>query len=222
MRPRLEFDGSRRRLLAARRNGLLTRHGIGYRPTRGSLPPAACVYRADGRKRRRCEGRPESPQLLEREGGGTVKTEYLELTRSIERLHRRFLDVLRAELNRIGSRDINGVQVLLLANIGEEEIAIRDLIERGYYQGSNVSYNIKKLAEMGYLTQRRSDHDRRSVTVALTEKAKHLVQRIRDLEDRIADQLGGLELGTEQIGSVCQALRGVERTWTDYIHFGGR
>jgi DNA-binding MarR family transcriptional regulator len=166
--------------------------------------------------------RRECPEPLEREGGGTVKTEYLELTRSIERLHRRFLDVLRAELNRIGTRDINGVQVLLLANIGEEEIAIRDLIERGYYQGSNVSYNIKKLADMGYLTQRRSDHDRRSVTVALTEKARNLVHRIRDLEDRIADRLTGLDLGTEQIGSVCHALRGVERTWTDYIHFGGR
>ena len=75
----------------------------------------------------------------------------LELTRLIERLHRRFLDVLRAELNRMSIKDINAVQALLLANIGEEEIVIRDLVERGYYQGSNVSYNIKKLVDMGYL-----------------------------------------------------------------------
>ena len=81
---------------------------------------------------------------------------YMDLTRLIERLHRRFLDVLRAELNRLGVRNINAVQALLLANISEEEIVIRDLVERGYYQGSNVSYNIKKLTELGYLVQERS------------------------------------------------------------------
>jgi hypothetical protein len=31
--------------------------------------------------------------------------------------------LLRAELNRLGIRDINSVQALLLANIGREEIA---------------------------------------------------------------------------------------------------
>lgn len=149
-----------------------------------------------------------------------MRQEYLELTRSIERLHRRFLDVLRAELNRLGIRDINGVQALLLANIGDAEIAIRDLVERGYYQGSNVSYNIKKLTEMGYLEQRRSPHDRRSVSISLTEKALAIVGRIRDLEERIADQLAGNDLDGEQIASVCRTLRGVERTWTDYIRYG--
>ncbi|MCH7958105.1 MAG: MarR family transcriptional regulator, partial [Proteobacteria bacterium] len=47
-----------------------------------------------------------------------MKKEYIELTRLIERLHRRFLDVLRAELNRMSIKDINAVQALLLANIG--------------------------------------------------------------------------------------------------------
>ena len=72
-----------------------------------------------------------------------MSNEYIELTLLIERLHQRFLDVLRTELKRIGVRDINGVQALILANIGESEVVIRDLIERGYYQNSNVSYNIK-------------------------------------------------------------------------------
>ena len=80
-----------------------------------------------------------------------VTKQYVELTRLIERLHRRFLDVLRAELNRLGVKNINAVQALLLANISDEEIVIRDLVERGYYQGSNVSYNIKKLTDLGYL-----------------------------------------------------------------------
>ncbi|HOT83197.1 MAG TPA: MarR family transcriptional regulator, partial [Candidatus Defluviicoccus seviourii] len=118
-----------------------------------------------------------------------MKKEYLEFTRLIERLHRRFLDLLRAELNHLSIRDINSVQALLLANIGEEQIAIRDLVERGYYQGSNVSYNIKKLAEMGYLEQERSAHDRRSVSIRLTTKAMNVVERIRELEQRIAGEL---------------------------------
>jgi len=154
------------------------------------------------------------------QGAMTVKKEYLELTRLIERLHRRFLDLLRAELNRLGIREINSVQALLLANIGREEIAIRDLVERGYYQGSNVSYNIKKLAEMGYLDQERSAHDRRSVSIRLTEKALAIVDDIRELEQRIAGQLDAQEVGSSEIGVVCQALRRVERTWTEYVHYG--
>lgn len=146
--------------------------------------------------------------------------EYLELTRMIERLHRRFLDLLRAELNRLGIREINSVQALLLSNIGREEIAVRDLVERGYYQGSNVSYNIKKLAEMGYLDQQRSTHDRRSVSIRLTEKALTIVDEIRELEQRIAVQLGAQDVGSSEIGVVCQALRCVERTWADYVHYG--
>jgi DNA-binding MarR family transcriptional regulator len=149
-----------------------------------------------------------------------MKKEYLEFTRLVERLHRRFLDLLRAELNRLAIRDINSVQALLLANIGDEQIAIRDLVERGYYQGSNVSYNIKKLAEMGYLEQERSEHDRRSVSIRLTPKALNVVEKIRMLEQRIAVQLDQQHFGSNEIEMVCQALRRVERTWTDYVHYG--
>lgn len=149
-----------------------------------------------------------------------MKKEYLELTRLIERLHRRFLDVLRAELARLGIKNINGVQALLLANIGDEEIVIRDLIERGYYQGSNVSYNIKKLVEMGYLEQERSAHDRRSVSIRLTEKARDVVRSIRELEDNLAETLSQHELDAEVMDGACRTLRRLERTWTDYIHYG--
>lgn len=148
-----------------------------------------------------------------------MKREYLELTRSIERMHRRFLDVLRAELNRLGIREINAVQALLLANIGEEQILIRDLLERGYYQGSNVSYNIKRLSEMGYLEQERSPHDRRSVSIALTPKAMDVVEKMRALEERIAGRLQDQDMDGRQITGVCEALRLVERAWSDFIHY---
>lgn len=146
--------------------------------------------------------------------------EYLELTRLIERLHRRFIDVLKTELTRIGVRDINGVQALLLTNIGEEEMAIRDLVERGYYLGSNVSYNIKKLTDLGYLEQERSAHDKRSVTIRLTEKALSVVIRMRELQDNNADALAKRGAGPEDLETLCGTLRSLERTWSDYINYG--
>ena len=144
-----------------------------------------------------------------------MKKDYLELTHLIERLHRRFLDVLRTELNRLGVRDINGVQALLLANIGEEEIVIRDLVERGYYQGSNVSYNIKKLVELGYLDQERTSHDKRSVTIKLTEKAIKIVEKVRELEDQNAEAFSAQQKTENETEQVLDSLRRLERVWAD-------
>ncbi len=150
-----------------------------------------------------------------------MSKEYIELTLLIERLHRRFLDVLRTELKRIGVRDINGVQALILANIGEGEVVIRDLIERGYYQGSNVSYNIKKLTDYGYLNQERAQHDKRSITVSLTDKGRKVVAGIVELETQ-----NGLRF-QQSIGNdttmpeATEMLRKLERTWDEYIRYGG-
>ncbi|NQV48122.1 MAG: MarR family transcriptional regulator [Rhodospirillaceae bacterium] len=149
-----------------------------------------------------------------------MKKDYLELTHLIERLHRRFLDVLRTELQRLGVRDINGVQALLLANIGEEEIVIRDLIERGYYQGSNVSYNIKKLVELGYLDQKRASHDKRSVSIRLTEKAIEIVTKIHVLEDQNATTFSENQKSDDESEIVLDSLRRLERMWADCIQYG--
>ncbi len=149
-----------------------------------------------------------------------MSKEYIDLTLLIERLHRRFLDVLRTELKRIGIRDINGVQALILANIGDDEIVIRDLIERGYYQGSNVSYNIKKLTDYGYLDQERALHDKRSITVKLTDKGRQVVSGVRELEEKngmkFLDNIGDPETMTNTI----EVLRKLERTWDEYIRYG--
>src|SRR5580658_4789620 len=80
----------------------------------------------------------------------------LDLPRLIERMHRRFLDVVRIELGRLGIEDISPVQAMMLDNIGNEEISVRGLIERGYYLGSNASYNLKQLVNGGYVERRAS------------------------------------------------------------------
>jgi DNA-binding MarR family transcriptional regulator len=149
-----------------------------------------------------------------------METAYANLAKTIERLHRRFLDVVRAELVRLGVRDLSAVQAMLLMNIGGEEIIIRELIERGYYQGSNVSYNIKKLVEYGYLEQNQVKHDKRSFRIKLTEKSKDICQKVKDLEERNAQSLIKEGVDSQEIKQVQRTLKSLERVWGDYIQYG--
>lgn len=149
-----------------------------------------------------------------------MEESYLDIAKTIERLHRRFLDVVRAELNRHGHRDLTAVQAMLLTNIGDEEIVIRDLIERGYYQGSNVSYNLKKLVEGGYIEQRPSKHDKRSMHIKLTDKSKEICEKINDLEQKNAKLLVDEGVSETDLEATRETLRRMERIWSDFIRFG--
>lgn len=143
---------------------------------------------------------------------------YFDIVRWIERLHRHFLDVLRAELRRMNVEDINAVQALLLYNIGENDVVIRDLKDRGYYQGSNVSYNIKALTECGYLTQERAPRDKRSVKLKLTERGMELCAGVRRLQDELAKVLG--DSHGPALDVTLDTMQRLERTWDDFIQFG--
>ncbi len=145
---------------------------------------------------------------------------YFSIVRLVERLHRHFLDVLRSELRRLGIEDINAVQALLLYNIGEDEVVIRDLKDRGYYHGSNVSYNIKKLTEFGYLTQERCAHDRRSVRLKLTDSGMRLCTAIRDLQNHIAGKMESDKDVTDGLAQANGMMLKLERVWTDFIRYG--
>jgi DNA-binding MarR family transcriptional regulator len=95
---------------------------------------------------------------------------YLKTVTLVERLHRRLIDVIKDEFDRRNRADLNPIQGFLLYNIGEQEMTAGELRTRGYYLGSNVSYNLKKLVELGYLDYQPSDTDRRSVYIKLTSK----------------------------------------------------
>ncbi len=142
---------------------------------------------------------------------------YLEIVMLVERLHRHFLDVIRAELRRMDVEEINAVQALLLYNIGGDEVVIRDLRDRGYYQGSNVSYNIKKLTEYGYLEQERSTHDRRSIRLRLTEKGLAMFRLVRDLQEHLEQ---AVDVSEPDLEEAIRIMHRLERTWTDYIRYG--
>ena len=147
---------------------------------------------------------------------------YTRVIHLIERLHRHFLDVLRAEMHNLNITDINPVQALLLSNIGHEEVVMRDLKDRGYYQGTNVSYNIKSLTETGYIYQERSKQDRRAVRLKLTEKGIALCQAVDKLHEYFAEKLGSDPLVASQFQHADAALSELERTFTDFTRFGRR
>ncbi|HMO72155.1 MAG TPA: winged helix DNA-binding protein [Paracoccaceae bacterium] len=149
-----------------------------------------------------------------------LMTGYLESLSLVERLHRLLLDVVKDEFERLALEEINPVQALLLFNIGENEVTAGELKSRGYYQGSNVSYNLKKLVDLGYMHHQRSEVDRRSVRVRLTEKGRRVRGLVADLFRRHAE---GLErrgivtaAGMEDINT---SLRRIERYWTDQIRY---
>jgi DNA-binding MarR family transcriptional regulator len=148
-----------------------------------------------------------------------VKQSYLETIRLIERLHRRFLDVIKTELDRLGIEDINNVQSLILSNISSEQLTVGELTARGYYLGSNVSYNVKKLVENGYLNQERSPHDRRMTRVRVSEKGLELCNRIDELYQTNAAQLERDVIAQEQLVSTNQVLSALERYWSNYISY---
>ena len=145
---------------------------------------------------------------------------YLETLALVERLHRLLLDVIKDEFERVGVLEINAVQALLLFNIGDNEVTAGELKTRGYYQGSNVSYNLKKLVDMGYMHHQRCEIDRRSVRVRLTEKGRKIRSIVADLFERHAAGLveNGI-LSPAGLEDITTALRRVERYWSDQIRY---
>jgi len=145
---------------------------------------------------------------------------YLEVLTLVERLHRLLLDVIKDEFERVGVLEINPVQALLLFNVGDNEVTAGELKSRGYYQGSNVSYNLKKLVQMGYMHHQRCEIDRRSVRVKLTAKGRDIRDIIAELFHNHSEGLitrGVLDLdGLDMINT---ALRRVERYWSDQIRY---
>jgi DNA-binding MarR family transcriptional regulator len=161
-----------------------------------------------------------APQQVRQERIGEIRPVYLEALTLVERLHRRLLDVIKDEFDRRDRGDVNSVQALLLYNIGDKELTASELRTRGYYLGSNVSYNVKKLVEMGYLHHARSRLDRRSVRISLTPKGKEVHEIVSQLYEKHAatiENIGGVS--SEEFRNLNQSLTRLERFWTDQIRY---
>src|SRR3984885_3837006 len=149
-----------------------------------------------------------------------VRKHYMEMLNLIERLHRQLLDVIKDELDRRDEREINSVQALLLFNVGDQELSAGELRTRGHYLGSNVSYNLKKLVEAGYIHHERSEIDRRSVLVRLTRKGEAVREMLHVLFDRHLASLEAVgNVGETDLEGLNTTLKRLERFWIDQVRF---
>ena len=139
--------------------------------------------------------------------------EYLQAISLIERTHRQFVEIVKLELDGLHIRDINNVQALMLFNIGDAEMTVTELTLRGCYLGSNVSYNVKKLSDTGYLAQERSMHDRRTIHVRLTEKGRGLRDQLSGMHGRHIEMLKQTQVNEADLEAAIVTLRRLERFW---------
>jgi len=146
--------------------------------------------------------------------------DYLDMIALIERLHRLLLDVIKDEFERIGMIEINVIQALLLFNIGDKEVTVGELKSRGYYHGSNASYNLKKLVDLGYLQHKRSEVDRRTVRIKLTEKGNNIHDIVARLFATHANKLTEESVMSHQgIQALTTNLRQIRQFWTGLIRY---
>jgi DNA-binding MarR family transcriptional regulator len=143
-----------------------------------------------------------------------VSEDYLEVLGLAERLHRQFLDVINVELDALGVRDINSVHALILLNIGDAEMTASELQLRGCYMGSNVSYNLKRLTESGYVSQERSKHDRRVIMVRNSPKGLELCVALTAMNARHLAGMLRADLKLEDLDHCRGTLRSLHRFWS--------
>ncbi len=160
------------------------------------------------------------PQSTQEGQEEALRSLYLESLHLVERLHRRLLDVIKDEFDRQGRSDVNAVQALLLFNIGNSELTAGELRSRGFYLGSNVSYNVKKLVDLGLINHKRSRIDRRSVRISLTEKGQEIAETVAGLYERHVgsiQKVGGI--GESEFSEMNKLLQRLDRFWNDTIAY---
>lgn len=149
-----------------------------------------------------------------------IRDEYLRSLALLDQAHRRLLEVVKDDLDRDGDNDLNGVQALLLFHIGEGDANPSALKAKGVYSGSNVSYNVKKLVDGGYIRQERSDADKRATRLSLTPAGRAIRSKVRSLFEK---HLSALEpaasLKREDLAHLNRVASRLERFWSDQIRY---
>ena len=146
-----------------------------------------------------------------------MKDAYFQSVVMIERLHRLFLEVIKVELDRMDIRDINNVQCLVLYNIGKGQVTVGELTNRGYYLGSNVSYNLRKMVQNDYLVQEPSAHDRRSSHVKLSSKGVELHDQLDKLFETHAEAMRTEGISSDKTTDLRNTLNSLEVFWSGLL-----
>jgi DNA-binding MarR family transcriptional regulator len=153
-------------------------------------------------------------------GRGDARPPYLESLTLIERLHRRFLEVLQDELDRHGRPEIGAAQAFLLHAIGDRELTAKELRGRDCFFGTNVSYPLEKLVALGLLERKQSTGDRRTVSIRLTRKGQEVRAIVAAMYER---HIGLLEVTAgirfDDLGAAHTTLRRLDRFLGDIVSY---
>jgi len=149
-----------------------------------------------------------------------MKALYFETITLVERLHHLFLDVLKAELDRLRIFDINNIQCFILYNVGKNEMTVGEISNRGYYLGSNVSYNLKKLVKNGYFIQEKAAHDKRASKIRLSEKGIKLYDKLDKILTQQASNLKHNGITDQNLTESLKLLRKIESYWNFIVSHG--
>ncbi|YCI06098.1 MarR family transcriptional regulator (plasmid) [Ensifer sp. D2-11] len=160
-----------------------------------------------------------TPPEPDRSGEGLLVS-YFELARVMERASRRFYGVLRAELTMLGVDDIGPAQAMVLLAIGGAELSVGELLDRGHYMGSNVSYHLKQLAEGDYIDRVASQRDKRSARIRLSEKGKKLCAGLREAGKSYDRGLSHAEAERRDLETAFQTLLQLELVWSNAVRYG--
>lgn len=144
-----------------------------------------------------------------------MKSTYYNIVCSLEHLYRLFLEIVKRELDRMGVYDINSVQVIMIYNISEQEVSVGELVSRGLYHGSNVSYNLKKLIQTGYVIQKPSEHDKRSLHIKLSQKGLEIFKSLDICFEAQAKKFENIFPNQKTIGGLYKNLKLLESFWVN-------
>ncbi|WP_375292956.1 MULTISPECIES: MarR family transcriptional regulator [Ensifer] len=156
---------------------------------------------------------------IDQESEASVVT-YFELARMMERASRRFTGLLRAELTKLGVDDIGPAQAMVLLAIGDAEVSVAELLDRGHYVGSNVSYYLKQLGDGEYIDRAASQRDRRSARIKLSEKGKQLCDALRKAAGAYERVLSHGEQDRRNLETAFQTLHRLELVWGNATRYG--
>jgi DNA-binding MarR family transcriptional regulator len=148
--------------------------------------------------------------------------ETFELISLVERLHRRLLGAIKLEIEALGILDINNVQTIMLFQIGDADVTIGDVALRGAHLLSNVSYNVKKMVDNGYLVQKRSKHDRRTIFVSSTQKGQLLCRQLSKIHTQYRKVLHDLAVNKKEMQQLAVAFRKLDSFWIRAAELTGR
>lgn len=163
---------------------------------------------------------PVQPPRSETKSASPKAVMHLDLICLIERMHRRYVDVLRMDLVALGADDLSPAQVMMLFAIGRGETMVRELMARGYYVGSSASYNLKRLVESGYVERKTSERDRRAARLSLAPKGSELCERIRTLDGRYHQRLSRNENQKHELTVTYRTLQRLEEIWMTFVRGG--